>query len=411
VDGDLVAAIARARQIDERLTHFKASGLGTRKTGHRALVEQYQIDLRHRADAGEIDPRTVDRYASALTHYLAFAEQPAIERQFPHAGGVNREFALAFRTHLNTVLILPNGHPHSQPQPMQSQEYVVDVVRGMYQWAADAERGHLLPEGFRNPFTRRGGHKRAAASISLANPDITVDMAADFLGACDAYQLRLFSPLVIYGLRAAEPCLLFYEHLRDGWLDVPCLPELAYYTKGRREKRLPIIAGMDALLRPAAETRTSGLLYLRRGTVVDSGTVPLIGGPLKMLVAEFQRRCAAAKIRTAAERQRVRDELLREAGGITYDHIVGEFSKIVRELGWPPSATIKDFRHLFATGLENAGIPEHYRKFLMGQSPGRAAIVTYTHLNEIHQRFDEAVQRQFQPLVDALRRRTAELAQ
>ena len=47
-------------------------------------------------------------------------------------------------------------------------------------------------------------------------------------------------------------------------------------------------------------------------------------------------------------------------------------------------------------------MPEHYRKFLLGQSPGRAAIVTYTHLNEIRRRFEEAVQRQFQPLVDAI---------
>ena len=411
VDGDLVAAIARARQIDERLTHFKASGLGTRKTGHRALVEHYQTDLRQRADAGEIDPRTADRYGSALAHYLAFAEQPSTEGQFPHAGGVNRDFALAFRTHLNSVLILPNGHPNSHPQPMQSQGYVLDVVRGMYQWAADAERGHLLPEGFRNPFTGRGGRQSAVTGISLADPDITLDMAADFLGVCDAYQLRLFSPLVLYGLRAAEPCLLFSEHLHDGWLDVPCLRELDYYTKGRRKKRLPIIAGMDALLRPATASQFSGLLYLRRGVDVDPITAPLVGAPLKVLVAEFQRRCAAAKIRTAAERRRVRDQLLREAGSLTYDHIVTEFGQVARDLGWPRSATIKDFRHLFATGLENAGIPEHYRKFLMGQSPGRAAIVTYTHLNEIRQRLDEAVQRQFQPLVDALRRRTAELAQ
>ena len=73
-----------------------------------------------------------------------------------------------------------------------------------------------------------------------------------------------------------------------------------------------------------------------------------------------------------------------------------------RRLQWPSTATIKDFRHLFATCLENAGMPEHYRKYLMGQSPGRAAIVTYTHLNEIRQRYEEAVLRQIQPLVDVI---------
>ena len=64
---------------------------------------------------------------------------------------------------------------------------------------------------------------------------------------------------------------------------------------------------------------------------------------------------------------------------------------------------------MFATCLENAGMPEHYRKFLMGQSPGRAAIVTYTHLNEIRQRFNDAVEKTLRPLVDAIERRSRDL--
>ena len=187
----------------------------------------------------------------------------------------------------------------------------------------------------------------------------------------------------VYG--PSEPCLLFREHFHGGWLDVPCLPDLDYYTKGRREKRLPIIPGLDALLQPGTQSPPAGLLYLRRGVVADTATAVLAGTSLKTLVKEFQRRCAAAGIRTAADRRRVRDQLLYEAGGIKYDHIATEFAKVARVLKWPQAATVKDFRHLAATCLENAGMPEHYRKFLLGQSPGRAAIVTYTHLNEIRQ--------------------------
>jgi hypothetical protein len=54
-------------------------------------------------------------------------------------------------------------------------------------------------------------------------------------------------------------------------------------------------------------------------------------------------------------------------------------------------------------------MPEFYRRYLMGQSVGRTAIVNYTHLNEIRQRFEEAVERQFQSLVDVVARRTSEL--
>src|SRR5262245_19366758 len=73
VDDDLVAAIIRARQIEERLVHFRHSGQGKRRRlAHGELVEAFVADLRQRADASEISPATVDRYNDALQHYRAF---------------------------------------------------------------------------------------------------------------------------------------------------------------------------------------------------------------------------------------------------------------------------------------------------------------------------------------------------
>ena len=63
VDGDLVTAIAQAREIDERLEHFRSSGRKSGRLRHADLVERYQDDLRQRADAGEIDVATVRRYS------------------------------------------------------------------------------------------------------------------------------------------------------------------------------------------------------------------------------------------------------------------------------------------------------------------------------------------------------------
>jgi integrase len=405
----LVAAITRARQINERLENFRSSGGGIRKAPHALLVEQFQADLHHRADAGEIDPRTVKRYEAALKHYLGFVEQPSISRQFPHVSAVDREFALDLLAHLRRAQVRPNGHPHGQSRPMRRPDYVFDVVCAMYEWAADPQRGKLIAEGFHNPFIRRGRSTSAMATVPLGEPDITIDMAVGFLAACDVYQLRLFGPLAIYGLRASEPCLLLHERLGNNWLDVPCLPELCYFTKGRRAKRLPIIPTLGNLLRAGTGDSSSGLLYLRRGIATATKSAPLAGASFKTLVAEFQRRCDVATVRTIADRYRARDQLLRDAGGITYDHIVGEFSRIIRRLGWPTSATIKDFRHLVATCLENGGMPEHYRRFILGQSPGRAAIVTYTHLNEVRQKFTAAVQQTLGPIVDAIDRRAQDL--
>ena len=405
IDGDLVTAIARARQIDERLEHFRSSGMGVSKTQHAVLVEWFRADLHGRADAGEIDPRTVRRYESALRHYQGFVEQPSIHRQFPHISSVDRKFALELMAYLRTIPVRPNGHPHGQARPMRRPDYVLDVARSMFDWAADPQRGKLIPEGFHNPFLRRGRHAAATAAISIGEPDITVDMAVEFIEACDAYQLRLFGPIAIYGLRASEPCLLFHEHLHGDWLDVPCLPELAYYTKGRRAKRLPLIPCLGRLLRTSAEARPSGLLYLRRGVITNAAASPLVGASLKTIVTEFQRRCAASGIRTAADRHRVRDQVLHESGGITYDRTVSEFAKLVRGLGWPTSATLKDFRHLVATSLENGGLPEVYRKYVLGQSPGRAAVLVYTHLNQIADQFNDAIHKTLTPLVNAIDQR------
>ena len=409
IDGDLVGAIVRAREIDERLEHFRSSGVRVAKTQHTVLVERFLADLNSRADAGEIDPRTVGRYESALRHYQAFVEQPSIHRQFPHISVVDRKFALELMAYLRTLQVHPNGHPHAHARLMRRPDYVLNVVRAAYDWAADPQRGKLIPEGFHNPFLRRSRSTAAPAAVSVGEPDITVDMAVDFLAACDAYQLRLFAPLAIYGLRASEPCLLLHERLRSDWLDVPCLPDLAYYTKGRREKRLPMISCLDSLLQAGAQTPSAGLLYLRRSVVAEPGSAALAGASFLALVKEFQRRSAAGGIHTAADRRRLRDQLLHDAGGINYDHIVAEFGKVARALKWPQPATIKDFRHLVATCLENAGMPEHYRKFLLGQSPGRAAIVVYTHLNEIRQRFEEAVGKNLYPLVSAIDQRAKDL--
>ena len=87
---------------------------------------------------------------------------------------------------------------------------------------------------------------------------------------------------------------------------------------------------------------------------------------------------------------------------MNYDHIQGEFQSLARRLQWPPQATLKDLRHLFATTLNNAALPESYRRYLMGQSPGKAALVAYTHLNELRQHFTEAAGRAWRPLLTAI---------
>jgi hypothetical protein len=411
VDGDLVAAIARARAIEERLTHFKTSGqVRQRRLAHADLVKAFVDDLRRRADAGDIDPATVRRYDAALKHYLAFCGQPAVARCYPHAAGIDRKFRLQLAAFLAQRQVMPNGRGQAEGRPMKGQGFVLDTVRALFEWAADPERGNVLPGGFRNPFLRALQAGSVLKGDPLAEPDVTLTMAIDFVAACDRFQLRLFGPLLLFGLRAAEPCFLFTEYLDDHWLRVPCNPDLGYFTKGRRDKRFPLIDDLGPLWDALRRGQAQGLLYERRGVITGSEQAPLRGASLAQVVAEHRRRCLANPGRGAADRRRLRDAVLRDAGALTYDRIEGEFTAVARGLRWPAGATLKDLRHLFATTMNNASMPEPYRRYLMGQAPGRAAINAYTHLHELKRHFADAVRKEWAALVAAINRRATELA-
>jgi len=129
---------------------------------------------------------------------------------------------------------------------------------------------------------------------------------------------------------------------------------------------------------------------------------PLRGASQDDLVGDFQRRCASSPYLDAGQRLRLRDAVLHEAGGLTYDHVEQEFGKLARMLSWPATATLKDFRHLFCTTLGNTPMPEGYRRYLMGQSPGTAAAVAYTHLTQLRQQYENAVVCEWSPLIEAI---------
>ena len=403
-------ALARAREIESRLDHFKSSGQGKRKLKHGELIDLYLDNLRRRADAGELAAVTVARYTTALQHYRDYAERPGVQRAFPFAAGVNRDFQLGFGSYLEQIQISPNGHARGRRRPLRSSQFVLDTTRAVFAWAADPNRGNLLPDGFHNPFLQHGDARRRPARDPFGEPDITVAMAVDFIGECDGFQLPLFAMLILYGLRAAEPAFLFREHVDGQWLRIVCMPELNYFTKGKRDKRFPTVAVIEEL-QSLNSGGGEGLLFKRRGVAKTDAGASLFGASLAAVVGEFQRRCASDRLQSAARRKQIRDEVLAAAGGLNYDHIEGEFTKIARRLRWPPKATLKDFRHLFSTCLENAGVPEYYRRYLMGQSPGRATIATYTHLNELKTQFQKALRQDLAPLVEALERRAGELAQ
>ncbi len=380
VDGDLLDALTRARQIDDRIINYRRSGISRGRSNHGELVARYLAELQQRADAGEISPQTVARYGSALQHYLGFVRSAGLaESQGIHQ--INREFQLRLAAYLRSVSVSRNGHPQGPRQPLTRGDYVLDVVRGMYRWATDPQRGNLLGDGFLDPFV---GHRpRRAERDPLEEPAITQRMAVAFLRACDDWQRPVFAALLLWGLRPSELGWIFRENCTTEFIAIKSLPDLQYLTKGRRDKRIPLLAELQSLWPADGDAKPCGLLFQRRNAAASTRAA------LPQCVATFREQ--SRDIKSAAERQRIRDRLQRAAGGVDYDVLEREFRQVTRQLDWPATATMKGFRHLFATSLENSGMPEFYRRYLMGHSNGRSAIVTYTHLNQLREQYARAI--------------------
>lgn len=401
VDGDLVTAISKAREIEAALGADGSSGIGNQRRHLLDLIEPFRADLKARVGAGEISPATFNRYSAALSHFVHFATLPKTARDFPMVNHTNREFALRFAAFLRERPIAPNGHPNTTKRTMRSGAFVLDVARALFEWAIDPDRGALLPEAFRNPFRRNAQNVRQVPDDPTRPPDITVEMATEFLRSADDYALRLFAPLLLFGLRATEPRFLFGEHVQDSWLLVPNLIGLAYFTKGKRDKKFPLVAPLSQTLGPGQ----TSLLFVRRQALKKGKDTPLLGLTLEDLVEEFRRRQTRRGARDAMAKQELRDAILHEAGAISYDDIHAEFQRLARRLEWPRQATLKDFRHLFATSMANAGMPEPYRRYLMGHAPGREAIVRYTHLDKLREHYERALHSEFAPVLEVLKAR------
>lgn len=409
VDGDLIDAIARAREIDAKILAFRRGGVVSRDLRHDALVDAYLADQQRRADAGQIAIGTVQRYRSALSHYRDYVDTADLDRRYRRVSLVDRAFALDFAAFLKQRVVAANGRDKGNKRPLKSINFVLDATRAMYEWAADPHRGDLMPDGFRNPFLRDVVARRKVPTNPLGEPDITMTMAEEFLAVCDSFQLRLFAPMVLYGLRAAEPILICHEHMDGGFLHVNCIPELDYLTKGHRDKSLPMLPEVHKLLGDD-DGQLSGLIYTRRRASEGRERPSLLGQSLDEMTIAYRDRVRQLKVPGTAARDKTLDSVIKDAGGLTYKRIEGEFKRIAKSLDWPTEATMKDFRHLFNTTMANAGLSLEERAYLMGQAPSKHVNLIYLHLNTLVERYNAAANKHYAGILKLLRLGSAKYA-
>ena len=212
IDGDLIDAIAAARQTEECMDQTRrlrsASWCNCK---HAELAQKYpSISSTALTGAKLTCARPIGTVPRSSTISRLRGNRPSPERirKLPvRIGPFNYSFRRFRQTDrcCPTATRIAGAEPHEKPR-----EFVVDVVRGLYAWAADPQCGDLLPHGFHNPFA---GARRQTASVAtdpIGEPDITVPMAVELLAACDTFQLSVFAPLLLYGLRPGELGWLFW---------------------------------------------------------------------------------------------------------------------------------------------------------------------------------------------------------
>jgi integrase len=400
VIGDKFTAVTEADRINDQLSTIGRSGRVCEQISVAALVERYGRHLNQRADAGEISPRTVARYQSALHYLRRFAEKSGGSRV--RLGRLDSEFVLSLKSYLNRLKIHRNGHPHTQPQPMTEPgiRFILSVARAAWHWAKN-HTPPLLPEEAQNPFQGHVGSRPLKDLV--ARTELNAEVLTRLITQADMYQLVLFMPMILYGLRAAEPCYLMIEDWQpeDALLTVACVPDLEYKTKGRINKTFPVPPIIHRLLTVAAQGRQGGPLLLSRDHFEGRKAVPSPLATQPQIVEEYRRRVDG--IHSAQRRSTALESVLQEAGAATYDQLSREFRGAVRRADLPGCVTLKSLRHYFASALESANISYFTRKYFMGHRVRRdpLAIYTTTDFEGIRQEFDRLLQGPMAPVVAA----------
>jgi len=124
-----------AREVQKRILEIKASRPLRRILNHEGLVREYLNSIEKRVEAGDVQLSTLKRYRSALRYYREFTRRSDIARRYPDTSKTDGQFVLDFETYLRQVQVSPNGHANSAKRPMRSMEYVVGIVRAMFEWA------------------------------------------------------------------------------------------------------------------------------------------------------------------------------------------------------------------------------------------------------------------------------------
>jgi len=384
VGRDLVAAKLLAAQINGQLASDAPAALSYRPVSIDELRSGW---LDHHEHVARSSIQTVRRYRAATEHLERFLNQERVPRSTAH---FRLEHAEKFVKYLRSIQVHPNGHAKSATRPLLDKgiKFILEACRAMFGYAI--KHRHLSPYAD-NPFQALE-LDRLPVEDSKPIVLLTEDQEADFLAACDGWQLPIFATLLFTGVRPGELCHLLLPHDIDwdaGLLKIRNKPRLGWQVKTRDEREIPLIDPLLSLLRRHVGDRTAGPVFLQRRYA--AGRPPSIGF---VDVQQLQRLVEEAIETRQAHQNRVLDSKARlclqkchwrSAGALRPERIRNEFIRCCGSAGLSDFSCVKVLRHQFATALQEGNVDPLIRCELMGHSTsgkhggGLGMTARYTH--------------------------------
>lgn len=378
---DQVAAQVNAQLATAAPTMFSFTPLTVPELCRRFLDDHEHVQRSSLA--------TIRRYGSALQHLEQFATKAGGN---PPAHDIQAD---QFVRYLRSSKIAPNGHPHTKRRALRDKgvRFILETCRSLFGWAA--KKRHMPPYG-QNPFAGLGGKR---CRIEDAKPIFVFDADTElvFLNTANDWAFPVHFTLAKTGLRPGELIHLLIEDLdlESGWMQVREKPELSWRIKSRRERAVPLIDELVAVLRRVVGQRTSGVVFQReqfepgRGSLATSNRVGLARA-VTQRIEKAERETEQTLSREA--RAKIAGTVWRDAGAVKADQIRLSFIRTARAAGLQEATCPKSWRHSFATLLQDANVDPLIRQITLGHTPvgsieGALGMTTlYTHTRPETQR-------------------------
>lgn len=310
---------------------------------------------------------TISRYQAATKHLENFAREQGVGKP---AHELNAE---AFVRYLRTLDISPNGHAHTARRTLRDKgvRFILETVRSLYGYAA--KKRHLPPYA-ENPFGGLGGKR---FRIEDAKPIFVFDAESElsFLRTCGSWDFGVHFTLAKTGMRPGELCRLLIEEvdLVDGWISIRNKPELGWRIKTGRERKIPVVPELVAVLRSVIGDRTAGPVFRR--PLFDPQRHPMFDGRRDGMTRVVAQRTDAesrklGRALTRAERAAVAATLWRDSGALSPDDARRSFVRTAEASGLEGVTCPKSWRHTYATLLQDANVDPLVRQLVLGHTPG-----------------------------------------